>query len=213
VERWAGLGGILYVILFAVGAIVASAGQPSSNDPPAELISYYSDSGHRAKIFVGWLLVVIGVFFLLWFVGALRQTVRRLDGDGLLAAVTTTGGAVYAASTLAAFSVDFGMKTASADTFADRVHPELIPVADDVAYLLHSAGGAGVGAMMAAASLAAYRARAVPAWLSWLGVVAGLLAVISFFFIPWFVIAAWLLVAGGLVTQAAASQGAQSAPR
>jgi hypothetical protein len=194
-DRWSALGGILYVALFVIGAIVSSSGQPDTDSPPAKLIAYYSDSDHRDKIAVGWLLVVIGVFFFFWFLGALRQVVRRLDGDGVLGWVTTAGGAVYAACTLAAFSINVAGKTMSSDTYRDQVYPEVISLADAVVYVLHSAGGAAVGAMMVATSIAALRARALPAWVGWLSVLAGLVAVVSIFFIPWFVIAVWLVVA------------------
>ena len=67
-ERWAGLGGIAYAVLFVVGGFVSFNGQPDTDSPPAKIISYYSDSGHRDKIALGWLLVLVGVFFFIWFV-------------------------------------------------------------------------------------------------------------------------------------------------
>jgi hypothetical protein len=194
-DRWAGLGGVLYVALFVIGLLVGWSGQPDTSDPPAKLIAYYSDSGNRDQSAIGWLLIVIGIFFFVWFVGALREALRRLDGNGLLLGVATVGGAVYAACTLAAFSIEMAIKTMSDDTYRNQVFPELIHAANDTAYVLHSAGGAAVGAMMVAASLAALRGIGVPRWLGWLGVLAGLVAVVSIFFLPWFVIAAWLVVA------------------
>ena len=199
ITRWAGLGGAVYVALFVVGALVAYRGQPDTDSAPATIIDYYRDAGHRDKIVVGWLLIIIGVFFFLWFLGALRQAVRRLAGDGLLATVTTAGGGVYAALTLVAFSVDTALKTMSDDTYRDEVYPELIHAADDAGYVLHSAGGVAVAAMMVAASLAALGARALPVWLCWLGVLAGISAIVSIFFIPWFVIAVWVVVASVLL--------------
>jgi hypothetical protein len=195
IERWAGLGGIIYVALFVIGLIVGWSGQPDSSSPPEKIVAYYSDSGHRDKASIGWLLIVIGIFFFVWFLGGLRQTVRRLDGDGLLATVTTVGGAAYAACTLAAFSIETAIKTMSDDTYQDEVFPGLIHAAGDIGYVLHSAGGAAVGAMMVAVSVAALRARSLPAWLGWLGVLAGFVAVVSIFFFPWFAIALWLVVA------------------
>jgi hypothetical protein len=195
IERWAGLGGIIYVALFVIGAIVGWSDQPDSSSSPEKIIAFYSDSGHRDRVSIGWLLIVTGIFFFLWFLGALRQTVRRLDGDGLLATVTTVGGAAYAACTLASFSIETAIKTMSDDTYRHEVFPGLIHAAGDVGYVLHSAGGAAVGAMMVAVSIAALRARSLPAWLGWLGVLAGLVAVVSIFFFPWFAIAMWLVVA------------------
>jgi hypothetical protein len=78
----------------------------------------------------------------------------------------------------------------------------LIHAADDTWYVLHSFGGVGAAAMMIAASLAALVAPRLPNWLAWLGVVAGISAIVSFFFFPWFVIAAWLVVASVLVFRA-----------
>jgi len=199
-EQWAGLAGIVYVVLFIIGAILSfGGGQPDTGSAPEEIISYYADSGHRDKLGLGWILVVLGVFFFLWFLAGLRQAVGRLDGNGFLTALTTVGGAVYAALTLAAVSVNMAVKTMSDDTFQNTVYPELIHAADDLAYVLHSAGGIGAGAMMIAASLAALRARVLPAWSGWLGILLGIVALFSILFIPQIGIAVWLVVAGALL--------------
>jgi hypothetical protein len=201
IARWAGLGGVLYVILFVVGILIVSSGQPDGDATPTKVIAYYSKGSHRDKIHIGTLLIIIGVFFLIWFVAALRQVVRSYAGDGLLTTVATIGGAIYAALTLAAFAANDAIKTMSDDTYRHQVFPELIHLADDLSYVLHSFGGVAAGAMMVAASLAALQARALPAWLCWLSVVAGISGIVSFFFIPWIVIGVWLIVAGILVTR------------
>jgi hypothetical protein len=202
VLRWAGLGAIVYVGLVVVGLILMLNGIPNGDAPPAKVIAYYSDSGHRDRIHVGWLLILVSVFFLLWFVAALRDVVRRLAGDGILMTVATIGGGVYAALTLASFTVADAVLTMSDDTYRHQVSPDLVHAANDTAYALHSAGGAAAGAMFVAASLAALGARAIPGWLGWLGVVAGVVAIFSIFFFPWFVIAVWFVLAGVLVTRA-----------
>jgi hypothetical protein len=212
IDRWAGLGGVLYVVLFVVGSILSFGGQPDTDSPPEKLIAYYSDSGHRDKVVIGWCFVIVSVFFFLWFLGALRVRLRRYEGEGLLPVVATVGGAAYAACTLVAVSVNTGIKTMSDDTYRHQVYPELIHAADDTGYVIHSAGGAAIAVMMIAASVAALRARAVPVWLGWLGVVAGVIAIASIFFIPWFVIAAWMLAVSVMLVYRR-PQGAQSAPR
>jgi len=202
IARWAGLGGVLYVILFVVGFIVAFHGEPDTGDPPARLAAYYSKGSHRDSIHVGTFLIILGVFFLFWFLGALRQVVRAYSGDGLLTTVTTIGGVAYAALTLAAFAVNDAIKTMSDDTYRHQVYPGFVHAADDTAYVLHSFGGVGAAAMIVGASLAALQARALPPWAGWLSVVAGLSAIVSFFFVPWIVIGVWLILAGLLVTRA-----------
>jgi hypothetical protein len=193
--RWAMLGGVAYVVLFVIGVILIFGDTPDSGSAPAKIVDYYSDSGHRDRISIGWILAGLGLFFFLWFLSALRRTVRRLEGDdGFLTGLTTIGGVVYAALTLAAIAVDTGVRTMSDDTYQHQVFPGLIHAADDASWLLHASGGVGAGAMVIAASLAGLRARAVPSWLGWLGVAAGILSLALLVFFPWFVLAIWILV-------------------
>jgi hypothetical protein len=200
--RWAALGGIAYVVLFVAGTAVAHGGAVDTGGPPAKVIAYYRDGDHRDKVALGCFLGILGVFFFLWFLAALRQAVRRLAGDGILGMLVTIGGSIYAALTLTAFAVDVGVKTMSDDTYRHTVYPGLVHAADDLWYVLHSFGGVGAAAMMIAASLASLAAPRVPNWLSWLGVLAGVTAIVSFFFIPWFIVAVWLVVASVLVFRA-----------
>jgi hypothetical protein len=198
-ERWAALGGVLYVVLFIVGTIFQFSGAPNGDAAPGKVIAWYSDSGHRDHLHIGWALIGLGLFFFLWFVSALRQALIRLVGEGFLPTLATIGGAVYAVLALAAASVSDGIRTMNDDTYRHQVYPPLVHAANDAAYVLHSAGGAGIGAMMIAASLAVVRTRALPVAVGWLGVVAGIVALASILFFPWFVIALWLLVASAIL--------------
>jgi hypothetical protein len=214
VARWASLGGILYVVLFIIGTILIFSGEPDSDAPPAKVIAYYSDSGHRDKIAIGWIVGGLGVFFFLWFLGSLRRTVRRLEGeDGFLTTLTTIGGTVYATLAFAALAVNMGIRTMSDDTFHHVVYPGLIHAADDASYILHATGGAGASAMILAATIAAMRAAAVPTWAGWLGVLAGILALASIVFFPQAAIAIWILVvsAGMFVRGARDGEGRAAA--
>src|ERR671936_1935087 len=169
-ERWAALGGVLYVVFFVVGTILLVGDEPNGDASPAEVVKWYSDSGHRDRISVGWVIVGLGLFFFLWFLSALRQALIRLVGNGFLTTLATVGGAVYAALALAAIGVNMAIKTMSDDTYHHQVFPELIHGANDTIYVLHSTGGVGVGTMMIATSLAVVQTRVLPAVLGWLGV-------------------------------------------
>jgi hypothetical protein len=198
---------VAYVVLFVAGVIVTDSGAPDFDAPPAEVISFYGDSGNRDQIALGWGLILLGVFGFLWFLGALRQFMRRIDADGLLTTMATVGGAVYASVTLAAAGMQAGILTMSDDTFRDQVFPALIHAARDATYVMHSSGGVGAAALIVAASLAASRARLVPGWAGTVGVVIGVLALGSIFFFPQLLIALWLLVASVLLFQAASGDG------
>lgn len=101
--RWAGLGGIAYVVAVVVGVVLISDG-PDGDAPPAEVIAWYSDSGHRDKLFIAWVIFMLGLFALLWFIASLRSAVASLDDTGILAQVVRIGGAIYVALAAAALS-------------------------------------------------------------------------------------------------------------
>jgi hypothetical protein len=195
IQRWAALGGVAYVVLFVIGVLLIYNGTPDSSSAPGKIIAYYSDSGHRDRINIGWVLAGLGYFFFLWFLSALRQSIRRLEvEDGFLTGLAAMGGVVYATLSLAALAVESGIRTMSDDTYHHQVYPGLIHAADDAAWVLHASGGVGIGAMIIAASLAALRARAVPTWAGWLGIVVGILGLGLVIFFPWFLVAIWILV-------------------
>ena len=198
-ERWAALGGVLYVVFFVVGTILLVGDEPNGDASPGEVVRWYSDSGHRDRVTLGWALVGLGLFFFLWFLVALRQALIRLVGEGFLPTLATVGGAVYAALALAGIAVNMAIKTMSDDTYRHQVYPPLIHAANDAGYVLHSTGGVGIGTLMIAASLAVVRTRVLPVWLGWGGVAAGILALASIVFFPWFLIALWLLAASAIL--------------
>jgi hypothetical protein len=193
-ERWSGLGAIAYVVLFIVGTIVLFSGSPSGDAAPSKVVAWYSSGSHRAHINIGWILIGLGVLALLWFVVGLRQWVARVDG--FLAAAVGIGGTVYSALALVAVSLNAGIRTMSDDTYHHQVYPELVHAANDASYVIHAAGSVGAAVMIVAASLAALRSLAIPAWAGWLGVALGIIGLFSILFFPQAAIAIWLLAAG-----------------
>lgn len=194
VARWTALAGAVYVVLFVVGTIVLFSGSPAGDATPAKVIQWYSDSGHRDRINIGWILVGLGVFFLLWFIGTLRRAVSAVDGEGILTGVVSLGGGVYAALAFASVALNSGIRTMSDDTYRHQVFPELIHAADDAGYVMHATGAAALGAMIIATSLAFMWAAVWPKWAGWLGVAVGILAIGAIFFFTQFLFLLWILV-------------------
>jgi hypothetical protein len=194
VARWTALGGALYVVLFVIGTILLFSGAPDSNSAPAKIVQWYSDSGHRDRVNIGWILIGLSVFFLLWFIAALRRAVSAVDAEGILTAVVGIGGGVYAALAFASVALNNGIRTMSDDTYQHRVFPELIHAADDVTWVMHATGAVGLGAMIIAASLAFMWAAMWPTWAGWLGVVVGILSLASIAFFPQLLFLLWILV-------------------
>lgn len=197
--RWAPLGGVAFVILFVIGTILLFNGAPSGDDPPAKFREWFADSGHRDQINAGWILIGLGVFFLLWFIAALRRSVSSIDADGFLTSIVGIGGTIYAALALTAVALNEGIRTMNDDTFQHRVYPELIHAADDAGWVIHASGAVGMAAMIIAAS-AAFMSRGIwPRWAGWLGVVVGVLSLASIAFFPQFLWLLWILIVSGLL--------------
>jgi len=194
VARWTILGGVLYVVFFVIGTIVLFDGPPDGDAAPGKVIQYYSDSGHRDRVNTGWILITLAVFCLLWFIAALRRAVSSVDGEGILTAVVSIGGGIYAALAFASVALNAGIRTMSDDTFQHRVYPELIHAAGDVSWVMHATGAVGLGAMIIAASFAFMWGGIWPTWAGWLGVVVGILSLASIAFFPQFLFLLWILV-------------------
>jgi hypothetical protein len=192
--RWPYLGGIIYVVLFVIGTIMLFDGAPSSGAAPAKVVKWYSDSGHRDRINVGWILMGLSLFFLLWFVSALRRSVSLVDAEGVLTGVVGLGGGIYIAVAAASVALSDGIRTMSDDTYQHRVFPELIHAADDVGWVMHATGALGLAAMIIAASLAFMWSATWPSWAGWLGVVVGILSLASIIFFPQFLFLLWILI-------------------
>ena len=182
------------MVLFVVGVIVLFSGAPAGDDPPAKVIQWYSDSGHRDRVNIGWLLAGLGIFFFLWFVATLRRAVGSVDDEGILTSVVTIGGSVYAAVAFASIAVNAGIRTMSDDTYRHQVFPELIHAADDASYVMHATGAAGLGAMIIALSLAFMWGAVWPKWAGWLGVAVGILAIGAIFFFTQWIFLLWILI-------------------
>jgi len=214
-RAWGSLGGLAFVVLFVIGSALIFDG-PNGDESPAKYVAFYGDSGHRTKIDLGWLLAGLGVFFFLWFVASLRETVREATagaGDGMLAFLVTIGGTAYGAVTLMALGEAVGVRTMSDDTFRHQVFPGVIHANDDGVYIAHATGTAALAAMILAFSLTVLATRALPRWLGWFGLLAAVAALASLFFVTMIVWLLWIAITSvALYAAARRTTGLAAAP-
>jgi hypothetical protein len=205
-RAWGALGGLAFVVLFVVGSILIFDG-PNGDETPAKYVAFYGDSGHRTKINIGWLLAGLGVFFFLWFVASLRETVGKAivgaEANGMPAFLVTIGGTAYAAVTLMSLGEAAGVRTMSDDTFQHQVFPGIIHANDDGVYIAHASGTAALAAMIFAFSATVLATRALPRWIGWFGIVAAVAAIASLFFVTMFVWLLWIAVTSVVLFTAA----------
>ena len=208
VRAWASLGGVAFVVLAVVGGALLFDGPTDSS--PAKMTAYYQSDSHRTSVHLGWLLMGLGLFFLVWFIGSVRERIaasERSDpaGGSMLSTIATLGGAAFVAVALVVIGTADGIKTMSDDTFNHEVYSGVIHGANDSAYMMLVSGGAALAAMIFAVALAIFAFGFLPRWVGWFGVVAGLAALLSLFFFTMFVWLLWVAVTSVLLFMRARS--------
>jgi hypothetical protein len=194
-RAWSDLAGIVFAILAVVGAVFLYDGPTDSS--PAKMAAWYSSSGNRTHINIGWVLTGLALLFLIWFVAAVRERVAAAEhGDGaFLSTLVTIGGTVFVAAGVCQIGIASGIKTMSDDTYHHQVYSGLIHAAGDASYIILAGSGIAMASMIFAVAAAALSYGLLPRWVGWFGVVAGVAAVLSLFFFTMIVWLLWLAVA------------------
>jgi hypothetical protein len=201
-RAWSSLGGIAFTVLAIIGAIFLYDGPQSSS--PAKMTAWYSSSGNRAHINIGWVLVGLGLLCLIWFIAGVRERVAVAEqadapNASFLSSLVTIGGAVFVAAGLCQIGIAAGIKTMSDDTYHHQVYGGLIHAAGDASYIILAGSGIAMASMIFALALAIFAFGLLPRWVGWFGVVAGVAAIFSLFFFTMLVWLLWIAVASVLL--------------
>jgi hypothetical protein len=189
-RAWANLGGVVFAVLAVVGAVFLYDGPQASS--PAKMTAWYSSSGNRTHINIGWVLTGLALLFFIWFVAAVRERVAAAEqADGtFLSTLVAIGGTVFVAAGVCQIGIASGIKTMSDDTYHHQVYSGLIHAAGDASYIILAGSGIAMASMIFAIAIAALSYGVLPRWAGWFGVVAGVAAIFSLFF---FTMLVWLL--------------------
>jgi len=195
---WASLSGLGFVVLAVVGSLLLFDGPQSSS--PAKMAAYYGASSHRTETNVGWVLVGLGLFCLIWFVAAMRERVLASEQEDarngtFLSTIVIVGGTAYVAVAMAAIALSDAVKTMSDDTYHHQVYSGLVHAAGDATYMMVVTGGAAMAAAIFAVSAAVFRYGILPRWVGWFGAAAGIAAVFSLLFFTMLFWMLWVAVA------------------
>ncbi|HET9729222.1 MAG TPA: hypothetical protein VFR41_07375 [Acidimicrobiia bacterium] len=170
-ERYAALGGIWFVGLGVVSALLPGA-PPSLDDSNAKIAQYFGD--HSSRIAFATFLVGLGIIGLLWWLGSLwRVMVGAEGGRPRLAVVAVASLAIGATLALAAGSV---LSTTALQ------HDEIgsgAKVFYALQVVLFAAAGFAIVSHIAAVTALSYRTRLFAPWINVIGWIAALLFLIS----------------------------------
>lgn len=201
-RAWSSLGGIAFSVLAVIGAIFLYDGPSDSS--PAKMTAWYSSSGNRAHINIGWVLTGLALLCLIWFVAGVRERVAVAEqadapGASFLSTLVLVGGTVFIAAGVCQIGIAGGIKTMSDDTYHHQVYSGLIHAAGDASYVILAGSGIAMASMIFALALATFAYGLLPRWVGWFGVVAGVAAIFSLFFFTMLVWLLWIAVASVLL--------------
>jgi hypothetical protein len=195
-DRGGMLAGVVFAILFAVGALLISSASPNTSKGDSATVAHawlirINNSGHRASIVIGGILLVIAAIALIWFSAALRSrfAISPANPAGGFAILAAVGIAVGSVGPLAiAGGHTFGNEPLPTDgTVIWMFNDLLFPC---VLLIFGLASSAFIAALLLTAR------SALPTWLvifGWVAVVAGIVGVL---FIPLALVLLWYICLG-----------------
>jgi hypothetical protein len=195
---WVPLTGILFVVL-AVLAFIVSGETPGTEDSPQEILDYYKDNDSDmiwASSLLGWAAVSF-----LFFLGVLRTMLRATEtGPGWLSAVAFGGGLLLAAGMLSFAGFGFALGD-TADDLTPEAAQALNSLNSDFFFLV----AGGLGTLMIALGILSIRSRVLPAWLGWIALVIGIVAITPLGFFAFLVFLLWTVVVSVVLWRAPAA--------
>jgi hypothetical protein len=179
-------------IALVVGLSIAlnSPSVEDAGDTPAEIVATASGHGTWVNIVLAFSLVAVALAG--GFVAGLHTRLRTI-ATPLESTLVLVGGIVFTICfPLALFMFQAPLVDMPGDHARALVEAEAYLTYDDAAWVAFAAAGLGAAMMAIPASLAAMRAG-LPAWLGWLGVLAGIVSLATIFFVGAFAWMAWIL--------------------
>jgi hypothetical protein len=171
------LGAVFVALQLGLGAVLGGA--PAIDAPPAEIRSYLVDDG--ANVLLAATMGTLSAFFFIVFLGTVRTFLRTAEGSaGSLSTVVFGAGLVTIALATAASLPTVALAWDDTAALAD---PALVRAAWNLNTLALVPIGSSAGAFCLAAAVLILRTRVMPAWVGWIGALAGVVSVIATFFL------------------------------
>lgn len=183
----AGIGGVVFTVLFVVATIVST---PLGGTYKASDVTDYLARGHRPAVIVALYLALIAVAGLILFLARFRPAVQGPWG-------TLYWSASVGAATLMLAGYSIALSPSLIVAYGGSAVAPSPPLGYDLAEIgwvvAYGAGGTLLGLALLTLVLASAGLRA---WVRWSGLVAAVAAIASPAWFPFFVVLLWVLVVG-----------------
>jgi hypothetical protein len=174
-DRWAPLGGILFVVAFIVATIFYFAGGTPAHDTPSSVHSFLL--AHRGTLEASWWLSMLAQGGVLIYIMGLSLVFRRWIGAWTVAILVL----------LAAGIISIALGLVEDGTVHTLLYVTLTKTSGDVSYALYTVGTGGissvesvaVGVSLLAGGSLILTTGAIRRWLGWVGIVSGVLTILG----------------------------------
>jgi hypothetical protein len=189
-SRQTSLAGFGFVVSFIAG--LALVNNPDTDSSPARFHAYYLDSGNRTQLIAAAGLLSVSALAWVLFAGGLRERLASEGAGRVVTAASAAGAALIGVTATLLAVIPVAMTTSSAPVPGADI-ARFVPIAGYVALTFFAMPMAALA--VAAVSADVLRARLLPRWLGWSGLVAAVLLLASFAFFPMFALILWVLAA------------------
>lgn len=198
-KAWlAPLTGIVFVALIIAGGAIVGETPDATEDSAEEVLSFYADDDDT--IFIGAALFGLAGVFLLFYAGALRKALRDAEGAGGTLSAVALGGAVVLAVGIAAQSA---LTIATADIAGDVEDPVVVQSLNALVWGFWMPFAVGVMTTFVAAGISVVRHGALPKWMGWVAIVAGVVMFSPAFPVAAVVVGLWVVATGVMLARRA----------
>lgn len=177
-QRIAAASGIVFVVLAIASIVVSDAARPEFDASPQEYAAFASE--HADDVQLGTLLLLLGIFQLVWFVGYLSSELARAEiaarGFARIARISFAGGVIGAAGLATTVLAGAAAVSEPADT-----DPGLVRALMHLDQWLFLTAAVGFAVWLQAGGMLIIRTRVLPVWLGAVAMLGGLGYVITLF--------------------------------
>lgn len=212
-QRWLPLSGVAFVVLFVVAFFIAGSSPDTSGSggTNAKIAAYLAKTSNFHHNIAALLMAFVALLLLACFFSALRDAITGF-GEHTTSATLAFGAGLLSLTLLLISTTMFIVPVLAAhDARPAPLDPNIYRLTQDCGFALWIAAGGFGGLAIFATSAATFTGSVFPRWFAWFGVVCGILALLSFFFLPMFVYWLWILVASVMLLRPRGHAGSSRA--